>query len=190
MRMRTVVEEVACSATLSLLISQVHSLLEKTLSWCWVIMKSWNLQHWGLQTWRLHCIFFYSLISLYVCWFLGLCKKCGNADDSRLLTCLCYSLGVEPVDRDVVKQKPRDVKEPMITRSLIVNVLLSAFIIIAGTLWVFKREVCSVGGIEMISSQRYFVWQLTSLLLSHCWVWQQAVWHALLLHFAVSLGSM
>jgi hypothetical protein len=29
----------------------------------------------------------------------------------------------------------------MITRSLIVNVLLSAFIIIAGTLWVFKKEV-------------------------------------------------
>lgn len=51
------------------------------------------------------------------------------------------SLGVEPVDRDVVKQKPRDVKEPMITRSLIINVLLSAFIIIAGTLWVFKREM-------------------------------------------------
>ncbi|XP_023711698.1 calcium-transporting ATPase type 2C member 1 isoform X2 [Cryptotermes secundus] len=51
------------------------------------------------------------------------------------------SLGVEPVDKDVVKQKPRDVKEPMITRSLIVNVLLSAFIIIAGTLWVFKKEM-------------------------------------------------
>ncbi|XP_069688081.1 calcium-transporting ATPase type 2C member 1 isoform X1 [Periplaneta americana] len=51
------------------------------------------------------------------------------------------SLGVEPVDKDVVKQKPRDVKEPMITRSLILNVLLSAFIIIAGTLWVFKREM-------------------------------------------------
>ncbi|KAG8232981.1 hypothetical protein J437_LFUL012628 [Ladona fulva] len=51
------------------------------------------------------------------------------------------SLGVEPVDKDVVKQKPRNVKEPMITRSLIVNVILSALIIIGGTLWVFKREV-------------------------------------------------
>jgi len=88
---------------------------------------------------------------------LRLHKYCGTADDSRLLACLCYSLGVEPVDRDVVKQKPRDVKEPMITRSLIINVLLSAFIIIAGTLWVFKREVCSVGGIEMISTEHYFV---------------------------------
>lgn len=50
---------------------------------------------------------------------------------------------MEPVDKDVVKQKPRNVKEPMITRSVIINVLLSAFIIIAGTLWVFKREVIS-----------------------------------------------
>ncbi|KAG8286657.1 ATPase, P-type (transporting), HAD super, sub IC [Homalodisca vitripennis] len=51
------------------------------------------------------------------------------------------SLGVEPVDHDVVKQHPRNVKEPMITRHLIINVLLSASIIIFGTLWVFKREV-------------------------------------------------
>ena len=73
-----------------------------------------------------------------------------------MLACLCYSLGVEPVDKDVVKQKPRDVKEPMITRSLIINVLLSAFIIIAGTLWVFKREVRILGGLEMISSNIVF----------------------------------
>lgn len=51
------------------------------------------------------------------------------------------SLGVEPVDKDVVKQGPRNVKTPMITKSLIVNVLLSASIIIVGTLWIFKREV-------------------------------------------------
>lgn len=51
------------------------------------------------------------------------------------------SLGVEPVEKDVVKQKARDTKEPMITKKLIINVLLSALFIIAGTLWVFKREV-------------------------------------------------
>lgn len=51
------------------------------------------------------------------------------------------SLGVEPVEEDVVKQKPRDTKEPMITKKLIVNVLLSALFIIAGTLWVFQKEV-------------------------------------------------
>lgn len=51
------------------------------------------------------------------------------------------SLGVEPVDKDVLKQKPRNTKEPMITRHLIINVLLSATIIILGTLWVYNREV-------------------------------------------------
>lgn len=53
------------------------------------------------------------------------------------------SLGVEPVDKDVLKQKPRNTKEPMITRHLIINVLLSASIIILGTLWVYNREVPS-----------------------------------------------
>lgn len=48
---------------------------------------------------------------------------------------------MEPVDKDVVKQGPRNVKTPMITKSLVLNVLLSASVIIIGTLWVFKREV-------------------------------------------------
>ncbi|CAB3369455.1 Hypothetical predicted protein [Cloeon dipterum] len=51
------------------------------------------------------------------------------------------SLGVEPVDKDVIKQKPRDAKTPMITKAVIVNVILSASIIILGTLWVFNREM-------------------------------------------------
>ena len=51
------------------------------------------------------------------------------------------SLGVEPVDHDVLKQPPRNVKEPMITKDLIINVLLSSSIIIAGTLFIFIQEV-------------------------------------------------
>ncbi|BFF96798.1 calcium-transporting ATPase type 2C member 1 [Drosophila madeirensis] len=51
------------------------------------------------------------------------------------------SLGVEPVDHDVLKQKPRNVKQPMITKSVVANVLLSASIIVLGTLWVFQREM-------------------------------------------------
>ncbi|OQV11428.1 Calcium-transporting ATPase type 2C member 1 [Hypsibius exemplaris] len=51
------------------------------------------------------------------------------------------SLGVEPVDHDVLKQPPRNVKEPMITMHLIGNVILSASIIIAGTLYVFVKEM-------------------------------------------------
>lgn len=49
--------------------------------------------------------------------------------------------GVEPVDQDVLKRKPRNVKEPMISKALIINVLLSAGIIILGTLYVFQREM-------------------------------------------------
>ncbi|XP_030745799.1 calcium-transporting ATPase type 2C member 1 isoform X2 [Sitophilus oryzae] len=55
------------------------------------------------------------------------------------------SLGVEPVTDDVVKQKSRDTKEPMITKKLIVNVLLSAIFIVAGTLWVFNKEMTEDG---------------------------------------------
>ncbi|XP_035233126.1 calcium-transporting ATPase type 2C member 1-like [Stegodyphus dumicola] len=51
------------------------------------------------------------------------------------------SLGVEPVDHDVLKQPPRNVKEPMITRDLIINVIMSALIIITGTMWIFRREM-------------------------------------------------
>ncbi|PFX20921.1 Calcium-transporting ATPase type 2C member 1 [Stylophora pistillata] len=51
------------------------------------------------------------------------------------------SLGVEPVDRDVMNKPPRNVKNPMITKTLISNVLLSASLIVTGTLWVFWREM-------------------------------------------------
>lgn len=54
------------------------------------------------------------------------------------------SLGVEPVSDDVVKQKSRNTKEPMITKKLILNVLLSATFIVAGTLWVFNKEVKTI----------------------------------------------
>ncbi|EEC09350.1 E1-E2 ATPase, putative [Ixodes scapularis] len=51
------------------------------------------------------------------------------------------SLGVEPVDHDVLKQPPRNTKQPMITRDLIFNVVLSSLIIILGTLFIFRNEV-------------------------------------------------
>ena len=63
----------------------------------------------------------------------------------KLLTyCIPFivaSLGVEPVDRDVMKQPPRKASEKMISFSLLARVLLSAFIILTGTFWVFWREV-------------------------------------------------
>ncbi|XP_033646703.1 calcium-transporting ATPase type 2C member 1-like [Asterias rubens] len=51
------------------------------------------------------------------------------------------SLGKEPVDEDIVRQKPRRVKDPMITKPLLINVVMSAIIIVSGTLWIFWREM-------------------------------------------------
>ncbi|ESO82696.1 hypothetical protein LOTGIDRAFT_211332 [Lottia gigantea] len=51
------------------------------------------------------------------------------------------SLGVEPVDHDVIRQPPRKVRDPILTKQLIFNALLSAVIIVSGTLWVFWREM-------------------------------------------------
>ncbi|CAL1547090.1 unnamed protein product [Lymnaea stagnalis] len=51
------------------------------------------------------------------------------------------SLGVEPVDHDVLRQPPRKLSENIITRSLIISTMSSAFIIITGTLWVFHKEM-------------------------------------------------
>ncbi|XP_043922669.1 calcium-transporting ATPase type 2C member 1 [Protopterus annectens] len=51
------------------------------------------------------------------------------------------SLGVEPVDKDVIRQPPRNVKDSILTRSLIVKILVSSIIIVCGTLFVFWREL-------------------------------------------------
>lgn len=51
------------------------------------------------------------------------------------------SLGVEPVDHDVMKRPPRKCKESIITSHLMTNVIISAAIIVSGTLWVFWREM-------------------------------------------------
>ncbi|KAL0985320.1 hypothetical protein UPYG_G00155430 [Umbra pygmaea] len=51
------------------------------------------------------------------------------------------SLGVEPVDKDVIRKPPRNVRDSILTRSLLAKVLLSALIIVCGTLFVFWREL-------------------------------------------------
>lgn len=50
------------------------------------------------------------------------------------------SLGVEPVDPDVMKKPPQKVQENIITPALIANVLISAVIIVTGTLFVYWKE--------------------------------------------------
>ncbi|XP_062254364.1 calcium-transporting ATPase type 2C member 1 isoform X1 [Platichthys flesus] len=58
----------------------------------------------------------------------------------KLWVCL-LSLGVEPVDPEVIRKPPRNVRDSIIDRGLIVKVLVSAFIIVCGTLFVFWREL-------------------------------------------------
>ncbi|KAM6123543.1 calcium-transporting ATPase type 2C member 2 [Phoenicopterus ruber ruber] len=50
------------------------------------------------------------------------------------------SLGVEPVDRDTIKQPPRCISDTILSKSLILKIFMSAMIIISGTLFVFWKE--------------------------------------------------
>ncbi|PAV57553.1 hypothetical protein WR25_02303 [Diploscapter pachys] len=54
---------------------------------------------------------------------------------------MLFSLGVEPVDDDIIRQKPRDVKQPMLTKKLLLSILMSAAIVVAGTMSVFYKEM-------------------------------------------------
>jgi len=51
------------------------------------------------------------------------------------------SLGVEPVDPDVLHKPPRKKDENILDKKLMINVLLSALHIVLGTMWVFKAEL-------------------------------------------------
>ncbi|CAF1359766.1 unnamed protein product [Rotaria sordida] len=51
------------------------------------------------------------------------------------------SLGVEPVDHDVLKKPPRKVTDPMIDKRLIAHIVTSATVIVIGTLCVFYAEM-------------------------------------------------
>uniref|UniRef100_A0A8C5PHD1 Calcium-transporting ATPase n=1 Tax=Leptobrachium leishanense TaxID=445787 RepID=A0A8C5PHD1_9ANUR len=51
------------------------------------------------------------------------------------------SLGVEPVDKDVIGKPPRNLKDSILTKHLIIKILISSFIIVCGTLFVFWREL-------------------------------------------------
>uniref|UniRef100_A0A8V5GXK1 Calcium-transporting ATPase n=1 Tax=Melopsittacus undulatus TaxID=13146 RepID=A0A8V5GXK1_MELUD len=54
------------------------------------------------------------------------------------------SLGVEPVDRDTIKQPPRRITDTILSKSLILKIFMSAVIIISGTLFVFWKEVSGI----------------------------------------------
>merc|ERR1719350_1245127 len=49
------------------------------------------------------------------------------------------SLGVEPADKELMKRPPRDTKQAMLSKDILLNIVLSASIIVCGTLFVFKE---------------------------------------------------
>ena len=51
------------------------------------------------------------------------------------------SLGVEPVDEDVMRQPPRRKNAPILTPTLVMRVLISAAVIVAGTLFIYIKEM-------------------------------------------------
>jgi Ca2+-transporting ATPase len=51
------------------------------------------------------------------------------------------SLGVEPMDRDVMKRPPRKVTDPVFNRQMITTVILTAFVMVVGTLATFYFEL-------------------------------------------------
>jgi Ca2+-transporting ATPase len=54
---------------------------------------------------------------------------------------LAQSLGVEQVDAAVMQRPPRNVKEDIITKPLLLRVLTSGFLILIGTMYVFIHEM-------------------------------------------------
>ncbi|KAF0688184.1 Aste57867_20189 [Aphanomyces stellatus] len=51
------------------------------------------------------------------------------------------SLGVEPVDADVMREGPRAAQVPIITRTMLKRIAVSATLIVGGTLYVFVHEL-------------------------------------------------
>jgi magnesium-transporting ATPase (P-type) len=72
-----------------------------------------------------------------------LLKGLLNICNRRIFNIIFFSLGVEPVDHDVLKKPPRKVTDPMINKKLIINIVTSAAVIVIGTLCVFYAEVFS-----------------------------------------------
>ncbi|KAK1726239.1 hypothetical protein CaCOL14_002705 [Colletotrichum acutatum] len=58
------------------------------------------------------------------------------------------SLGVESVDADVMNRPPRKRNDAVLTRALLYRVMTSAFIIMAGTMLVYRREMLADGEVN------------------------------------------
>ena len=87
-------------------------------------------------------------------------KRRATIEVSRMFVCAA-SLGVEPVDKDVMKRPPRRPDSSMITLPLLFQIISTAVIIVLGTLYVFWKEVGVVteyrmGGWSVWFAQKFF----------------------------------
>lgn len=106
------------------------------------------------------------------------------------------SLGVEKVDPDIIKQPPRNVREPLINRSLIISVISSATIIISGTLFVFYKEMAADNKITPRDTTMTFtcfvlfdMWNALSCRSSRKMIWEIGLFDNRMFCFAIS-GSL
>ncbi|MFV2041184.1 MAG: HAD-IC family P-type ATPase, partial [Candidatus Hydrothermarchaeales archaeon] len=67
------------------------------------------------------------------------------------------SLGVEPLDPDIIKRRPRDPKEPIVNRRMISNIVVGAVIMIVGTLAVFFTEISRGAELERAVTMAFTV---------------------------------
>ncbi|KAJ3037008.1 High affinity Ca2+/Mn2+ P-type ATPase-like protein [Rhizophlyctis rosea] len=63
---------------------------------------------------------------------------------------VAQSLGVEAVDPNVMKQPPRHKDEPIVTRELVTRILVSAAIMVVGTMYIYVQ---SVGGGGVVTAR-------------------------------------
>ncbi|TPX71624.1 hypothetical protein CcCBS67573_g06110 [Chytriomyces confervae] len=68
---------------------------------------------------------------------------------------VAQSLGVELVDPDIMKKPPRAKGQPIITKALVYRVLLSAFCIVFGTLFVYRQELAAESSAARITTMTF-----------------------------------
>ncbi|KAI8610043.1 PMR1-type calcium-transporting P-type ATPase [Chytriomyces sp. MP71] len=68
---------------------------------------------------------------------------------------VAQSLGVENVDPDIMKKPPREKGQSIITRSLVARILLSAFCIVFGTLFVYRQELANKSSPARITTMTF-----------------------------------
>ncbi|XP_072492299.1 calcium-transporting ATPase type 2C member 2 isoform X4 [Notamacropus eugenii] len=74
------------------------------------------------------------------------------------------SLGVEPVDKDALKHPPRSIKDTILSKALIMKILISAVIIISGTLFIFWKETKLIFEIGFFRNRMFLYSVLGSIL--------------------------